>query len=101
MPIVRETLPGARDIRPSRVNWVQARQNLEDNPGKWVLMASNVASSVSDQLRKGRNKTFRIGLKYFEFSTRKPSDKGYEANRTDLWGRFTPEGWVYADEETA
>lgn len=94
----QEHIPSERDTRQNRVDWPAARQALEDNPGKWGLVAENVASSVAEQLRKGRNKNFRNGLERFEFATRRPSGATYEPRRTNLWGRYTPDGWVYAEE---
>ena len=93
-------LPRGIDVRPTRVDWEEAKQAVMDNPGQWGLMATNIASSVPDQLRKGVNKAFRgDDLAHFEFATRRPKGADYPKRRTDLWGRYTPDGWVYPESE--
>jgi hypothetical protein len=90
---ITDQLPSGSDVRPTRVDWAKAKTAAMENPGKWVLMAENIASSIPDQLRKGMNKQFRGDeLERFEFATRRPKGATYPKRRTDLWGRYTPEG---------
>lgn len=87
---ITEQLPSGNDVRPTRVDWSASKELAMQNPGMWVLMATNIASSIPDQLRKGMNKQFRgDDLKHFEFATRRPKDATYPKRRTDLWGRYT------------
>lgn len=94
-----DDMPAGREARERRVDWESAKAELINNPGRWGLMAENIASSIPDQLRKGRYKDFRGNdLEVFQFRVLKPSGekgKGYGARRTDLYGRFTPEGFGY------
>jgi hypothetical protein len=89
---VLDELPAGRSLRDEPVDWVAAKQALIDNPGKWVLMAENIASSVPGQLRDGSYKDFRgAELAHFEFRVRKPEKPAvpYAPRRTDLYGRYT------------
>lgn len=88
----QDELPPGRAVRDEPVDWAAVKKSLMQNPGKWGLMAENVASSTPAQLRAGKNKSFRgPELEHFEFRVRKPSDpkKPYGRRRTDLWGRYT------------
>ena len=88
------------DLPPANVNgvrnidWAGARRDLTDNPGRWGLIAEDIATSAITQLRKGQNASFREDLDCFEFAARKPKspEEPYNPYRTDVYGRFMPRG---------
>ena len=80
----------SRAIRETPVDWDKAKRDVMKHPGKWVLMADNVAPSVMRQLKLGKNPRFRgEELKQFEFRVKRPEDADYPPRRSDLWGRYT------------
>lgn len=90
----QDELPQARTTRAEPIDWEQAKADLVANEGKWGLIATSVAQSTPQQLRKGGNRHFRGDeLKHFEFAARRPKNpanpEDYPGNRTDLWGRYT------------
>jgi|GEM_PF-2817051 len=90
-----EDLPPGRNIRQEPVDWASAYDAMMQNPGQWGLIASDVSASTPGQLRAGKNQHFRgDDLKHFEFRVRKPEnpDPAYGKRRTDLYGRYVPEG---------
>lgn len=83
--------------RGEPVDWAAAKQALLDNPGRWVLMAENVASSTPTQLRAGRNRAFpEAEVGDYEFTTLKPErlTDPYPKRRTDLYGRYIAKGVI-------
>lgn len=89
--VIDEDLHPEQTMLTRSNNWALIKADLVANRNRWILIAENVPSSTSSQLRSGKNRHFRgEELNHFEFVTRKPRnpDSPYLPRRTDLWGRF-------------
>lgn len=89
-----DTLPESRGARGTKIDWAGAKEAMLKTPGMWCLIAENTATSTPTQVRSGSNRHFRgEELELFEFRVRKPEQPEFQygRNKTDLYGRYTPE----------
>lgn len=90
-----EEIPYPRSPRERTIDWAEIRRELMENPGMWGLAVTNVSSSTPGQLHRGENSHFRgDDLAKFRFKVRRPKnpETPYGPRRSDLYGRYTPEG---------
>lgn len=83
------TSSGRRHGRAKPIDWDGAKSEMMRNPGKWVLIAEDVASSMPQQIYRGRNPRFREAeLEKFRFRISRPEDCQYPPRRSDIYGSY-------------
>lgn len=84
---------GNRGGRARPIDWDGAKLEMMRNPGKWVLIAEDVASSMPQQIYRGRNPRFRGEERdKFRFRVRRPDDCQYPPRRSDIYGSYVGSG---------